>query len=114
MGKDLKTLAEQYFLGVYGGNPAVVDDLGEEDILCSYPIFEQLFKTPTLHGREAVKAFSTGFGKRWTEAQITIHETIAEGSSVVFVWSFQARSSESKQEQSWGGFTLIRFSQAGK
>ena len=119
---ERKELAEQFFRGIYGCNPSVVDDLAGEDIVISYPIFQKLFDAPALRGRNAVMDFATGFCSRWTDAEITIHETVAEGDKVVLLWSFQARSVVSadnnlppaNQEQHWGGITLFRFDKANK
>ena len=122
MKEKRKALAERFLRGVYGGDPSVVDDLADDDIVSSYPIFERLFNTPVIRGREAVKRFATGFGNRWVDAQITIHEAVAEGDRVVFLWSFRARNVGSSQqdepltdqEHSWGGITLFRFNRSDK
>jgi hypothetical protein len=53
-------LAERFFRGVYACDPSVVDDLAGDDIVVSYPIFEKLFNTSAIRGREAVKDFATG------------------------------------------------------
>ncbi len=111
---DLNASAERFFRGVYGCDAAVVDELASEDIVVSYPIFEQLFNTPSLRGRAAVKKFATGFCSRWEEAQITIHEAVSEGARVVLVWSFLARNAETGQQSSWGGITLFRFDETGR
>ena len=63
MGTDLKSIAERYLRGLYGGDPSVVDRFASEDIISSYPIFEQLFGTPTIRGREALAAFSVRFAQ---------------------------------------------------
>lgn len=115
-------VAERYFRGVYSGDPSVVDALAAEDIVCSYPIFERLFGTPALRGRQALKAFVRRFGSRWAEPQLTVHETVAEGARVVLLWSFRARSVDvaesaaaaSRYTHEWGGITLFRFDDAGK
>ncbi|MHA2092839.1 MAG: nuclear transport factor 2 family protein [Candidatus Kariarchaeaceae archaeon] len=122
MKEKHKVLAEQFFRGVYGGDPSVVDTLASDDIVLSYPIFKKLFNSPSIRGRQAVKEFATGFGNRWTDTLITIHEVIAEGDRVVLVWSFKARNVGSEkqddvdnsQEHSWGGITLFRFNKSGK
>ena len=120
--EERKLLAERFFRGVYGCEPSVVDELASDDIVVSYPIFERLFNTPAIRGQEAVKEFATGFCNRWTDAQITIHEAIAEGDRVVLLWNFRGRNIGSSrpdveptnQEHSWGGITLFRFDEAGK
>jgi len=122
MEAERKAQAERFFRGVYGGDPSVVDDLAGDEIAATYPIFEKLFNTPVIKGREAVKKFATGFATRWTDAQITIHEAIAEDDRVVLLWSFRARNISTVQEdgqptiqeRSWGGITLIRFNESGK
>ena len=122
MAEQLKNLAERYFRGVYGGDPSVVNELAGEDIVSSYPIFEQLFGSPVVRGRAAMAAFAQRFGAKWIEPRITIHETVAEGDRVVLVWSFRARDrdavgqagSADGQAHSWGGITLLRFNGAGQ
>jgi hypothetical protein len=111
---ERKALAERFFRGVYGCDPSVVQELGGDDIVISYPIFQNLFDTPAIRGREAVEQFATGFCNRWKDAQITIHEAVAERDNVVLVWSFQARNVESGQQAAWGGITLFRFDGTGK
>ena len=57
------------------------------------------------------------FCQRWTDAQISIHDTVAEGDRVVFLWSFQARpvgAPDTDPPSGWGGITLFRFDEAGK
>jgi hypothetical protein len=84
---ERKLLAERFFRGVYGCEPAAVPELASDSVLISYPIFEELFNTPTIRGRENVEEFAVGFCSRWKDAQITIHEAIADGDQVVLVWS---------------------------
>ena len=122
MKANHKKIAEQFFRGVYHGDLDVVDKLASEDIISSYPIYEKLFNTPVIRGHEAIKEFASGFSKRWIDQNIVIHETIAEGNRVVFLWSFQARNAgtglqgtpPTNQVQSWGGLTLFRFNESGK
>ena len=122
MTTDRKQLAERFLRGVYCGDPTVVDELASEDIVSSYPVFESLFNTSAIRGRESVKAFAVGFSQRWIEPQIVIHEAIADGDRVVLLWSFQARNigpgqdgaPATNQLHRWGGLTLIQFNQAGQ
>ena len=124
MRTERKALAERFFRGVYGCDPSVVDDLAADSIVVSYPIFERLYNTHAFRGREAVKNFATGFCSRWTDAQFTFHDAVADGDKVVLIWSFRARFLGSgtsqpgqppvNKEQSWGGITLYRFDGAGK
>jgi len=122
MLEERKSLAERYFRGVYGGQPAVIDELAGEEIVSTYPIFEKLHNTPAIRGRDAMKAFVTHFGSSWADAHFTIHEAIAEEDRVVLMWSFRARWTGREQqngpspgqEQSWGGITLFCFDEAGK
>ena len=86
------TAAERYFRGMYSSDTTVVDALIADDITISYPIFQQLFGTPTIHGRDSVKAVVIQFASSWTEPKVEFDETIAEGDRVVLVWSFRARN----------------------
>ena len=120
--QELKTIAERYFCGIYGCDSTVVDDLAADNITISYPIFQKIFNKPAIRGRDAVKHFSSHFCSRWNEAKITFHETVAESSKVVLIWSFKARNVGALQPdvpptgevKSSGGITLIRFNKAGK
>jgi hypothetical protein len=122
MDIELKARAERFFRGVYGGDPSVVDDLAGDDIIVSYPVFERLFNTQAIRGQEAVKDFAAGFGKRWVDVQITIHETVVEDNKVILIWSFQGQNVGSAEEgkpptnqkHSWGGITFYRFDGTGK
>lgn len=111
---DQKILAERFFRGVYGCEPSIVAELGAEDIIISYPIFQELFDAPAIRGRDRVEQFATGFCSRWKDAEVTIHEAVAEGDHVVLVWDFRARNVQSGQVSSWGGISLFRFDSAGR
>ncbi|TFG72044.1 MAG: hypothetical protein E4H27_03395 [Anaerolineales bacterium] len=121
---ERKALAERFFRGVYGCDPSVVDELAADSVVVSYPIFERLYNTSALRGRKAVRDFAERFCSRWSDAQFTFHEAVAERDRVVLLWSFSARfvSSETgqpnqppvNQKQSWGGITLYRFNEVGK
>lgn len=121
-GQEQKKLAEQYIRGVYGCDSTVVDNLAADSIIISYPIFEKLFNTPAIKGKDAVRHFVSHFCNSWKEPRYTFHEAIAESGKVVLVWSFKARYvgppqpgvPPTNQEKSWGGITFIRFNDAGK
>ena len=118
---EYEARAERFFRGVYGGDPAVVKELAGDDIVLSYPVFENIVGEPFIAGREDVSAFVVGFGKRWAESQITVHESIAQDQAVVLVWSFSGRFVGDEgpgrppvdSVQSWGGFSLFRFEERG-
>ena len=115
-----KAHAEQFFRGIYECDVSVVDALTSEDIALSYPIFEQIYQTPAIRGREAVKNFSMRFCSRWAEPAITIHEALTENNRVVLLWSFSARPvNESNAEavedmQIWGGISMFYFDEEGR
>ena len=117
-----EVIAEKYLRGVYSGDTSVVDDLAGNDVIATYPIFNKIFNTPSLIGREAVKKLATGFASRWKNPQITIHETVKQDNKVVFIWSFRAKRIDSTAEDnkttdevhSWGGITFFRFDESGK
>lgn len=116
------TLAQRWFRGVYGLDPSVVDELAAEDVIASYPIFQELFGQPVISGQEAVKGFAVGFGQRWVETEVTFHETIVQDDQVVLIWSFKGRNvgaaradiKPTNEIHEWGGITLIRFNSKGK
>jgi predicted SnoaL-like aldol condensation-catalyzing enzyme len=116
MNTDLKTIAERYLRGLYGGDPSVVNELASEDIISSYPIFEQLFGTPTIRGREAMVAFSVRFAKRWGNQHFEIFESLQDSNKVVLVWVFEAQRNdqETDDRQQWGGITFFRFNRSGQ
>jgi len=117
-----EVVAEKFFRGVYGGDQSVVGECAADDIVISYPIFQTLFNSPIIKGRNAVVNFINRFSTKWKEPKITVHETITEGKSVVLVWSFQARDafydsssqSDAGPHKSWGGITVYHFNEAGE
>lgn len=119
---NYKTRAIRWFRGVYGSDPSVVDQLGAEDVIVSYPVFQKLFGQPVISGQEAVRDFAVGFSQRWVEAEVTIRETVVQDDQVVLIWTFQGRNVGSvsgnieptNEIQRWGGITLIRFNDKGK
>ncbi|MCW8810103.1 MAG: nuclear transport factor 2 family protein [Ignavibacteriaceae bacterium] len=119
---EYRTTAEKFIRGEYGCSPEVVDEFADDSIFVSYPVFQKLFNTPAIRGRDSVKHFAEGFCKRWKDGKITIHSSVVEGNQVVFIWSFRAISvgsvlpdaDSANQEESWGGITLFRFNKDGK
>lgn len=122
MEADYSARAERFIRGVYGGDPSVVDDLAASSIVISYPIFERIYQTPVLRGRDAARTLCARFSSRWADARITIDEAIAAGDRVVLVWSFQARNvgqgpggePPSDTVERWGGISLFRFDKSGR
>ncbi len=120
--KQHKDLAVQFFRDVYGGESSKTDSMISDDIVVSYPIFEQIYGKKAIRGRKAFQNFTKHFAETWKDARITIHDTIAEGNQVVVLWSFSGRKvnagpqldSTSGQQQNWGGITLYRFNESGK
>jgi len=110
-------VAERYFRGVYGCNPAVVDELASPDIVVTYPIFASLFGKPALRGRDAVKAFAEHFCRKWANPEVVFHDAISDEGRTVLVWSFSARNTEAASGEAataWGGMSLFRFDAEGK
>ena len=114
MKETNRNKAERYFRAVYEGKTSEVEVLADVEIISSYPIFKKLFNTNSIRGLEAVKKFASGFSSRWLGTQITIHEAVVDGNSVVLIWGFQGRNESTNQQHSWGGITLFRFNAAGK
>ena len=120
--EDLRAPAEQYFSAVVRCQSELLDSLVSDSIVASYPIFETIFGTSALRGRDAVRRYAEGFCGRWADPEITIHEAVQDGRRVVLVWGFRAvptfgdslNDSSSSAPQSWGGITFLRFDQAGK
>lgn len=119
---ERKATAERFLRGLYGGDLSIVDELAADDIVISYPAFQEILGTSAVRGLDATREFSRRFSRRWVDAEITVHEAIADGDWVVLVWSFRARpagASESDApgdpgEASWGGITAYRFDATGK
>lgn len=115
-------IAHEWFRGIYGSDPTVVDRFAADDVFVTYPIFKTLFNTPVVRGKQEVKELAVGFAERWTETAIEYHETIVQDDRVVLVWSFRGRNVGSaragveptNEVHSWGGITLIRFNSDGK
>ena len=119
---ERKTIAEQYFRSVYGGDTSKIDSLVSDDVVSSYPVYEQLLGTKVIRGREALKEFALGFGERWKDPKIRIDEAVAEDESVVLEWTFSATRTNTTpdsslvggQKYSWGGITLFHFNESGR
>jgi ketosteroid isomerase-like protein len=117
-----KAVAERYFTAIYRCQLSVIDELAGKDIVISYPIFQTLYHTPAIRGREAVKRFASNFCSKWADAQFTIDEAVEEGDRVAIVWSFQARNvgeirpgvQPDNQLHTWGGISFLRFNSAGQ
>jgi ketosteroid isomerase-like protein len=117
-----KAIAERYFTAIYKCQLSVIDELAGRDIVISYPIFQTLYQTPAIRGRQAVKRFASSFCSKWADAQFTIDEAVEEGNRVAIVWSFQARNvgairpaaQPDNQLHTWGGISLLRFNSAGQ
>ena len=116
-----KDLAVDFLRGIYTGDPSVVDQIAAPDIVVSYPIFNEVFKTPVVRGRDAVRDFAIGFGKRWIDASVTVRQVMADGDAVVLVWEFQAQSANPDKsraaepsKKAWGGVTIYRFNESNQ
>jgi len=115
-------LAQEWFRGVYGADPSVVDRLAADSVLITYPVFKTLFNTSVIRGKEAVKRFAVGFSERWKETEVEFHQTIADGDRVVVIWGFTGRNVGSAREEApptneihrWGGITVIEFNARGQ
>ena len=110
--------AIEFLRGIYSGDSSVVDRLAAPDIVVSYPIFEEVFGEPTIAGREAVRDFAEGFGERWVDSEVVVHDVVIRGDTAVVIWGVRARSAASIDtdrstfaERAWGGITLYRFDQ---
>jgi len=122
VSSDRAAAAEGFFRGVFECEPTAIDRYAAEDVAVSYPIFETLFQTSVLRGRNAVRDFSAGFCSRWQDPQIEIHEAVAEGDRVVLVWEFSAlpipvpsdTTTTAPPRTSWGGISLLRLNAAGQ
>ncbi len=114
---SLTGVAERYFRGLYGCNPAVVEELASPDIVVTYPVFASLFGKPALRGRDAVTAFAEHFCRKWANAEVVFHDAVSDERRVVLLWSFSARDTEAEPGQAasaWGGISLLRFDAKGK
>jgi len=116
-----RSTAEGFFRGVYGCDPALIDRNAADGVEVSYPIFESLFETPVIRGREAVKQFSEGFCSRWIDPEITVHEAVVQADRVVLLWECSATPAPAATgdarpgpRESWGGISFIRLDSAGK
>jgi hypothetical protein len=107
---DLGRVAENFFTGVFGCEPALLEDAAAENVVVSYPIFETVRGTPAIRGRKAVQEFSAGFCSRWSEPEITVHEVLRDGSRVVLVLGLQ----RSPAEPRLGGVGFIVSTELGR
>lgn len=119
--------AEGFFRGVFACDPAAIERYGAEDVVGSYPIFETVYQTPAIRGRDAVLAFSEGFCVRWSDPQIVIHDAVVQDDRAVLVWEFSAVSAEDvatgddddgpptvDARSRWGGISFFRFDSGGR
>jgi hypothetical protein len=119
---NLKEISQRWLRAVYTGDVSVVDELAADNVAITYPIFNRLFGTPTLRGKEAVRQFIERFVTRWGEGKIVYHEAIEEVNRVALMWSFEARNigplgpdqPATNEIESWGGITIIRFDKDGR
>ena len=117
-----KQLAEKYLRSVYGGEGTQLETFAHENIVVTYPAFEEILKVQAIKGRDEVKQFAIGFSKRWEGENIQINETIGEGDKVFLLWSFSAKKSNTlgidsmdvDKVYSWGGISMIQFDEANK
>ena len=114
MDYDLTNLAKRFFVGVYEGNFSIVEELAAEDIISTYPIFAEIFNTAVLQGVEAYRNYALNFSQTWKNAEVTIHDEIADENRVVLLWSFRATRVLANHSSRWGGITLLRFDNFGK
>lgn len=108
--------AIEFLRGIYTGDSSVVDRLAAPGIVVSYPIFEEVFGEPTIVGREGVRDFAEGFGERWIDGEVIVHDVVIRGDTAIVIWGFQARRAvpdsadrSTMAETAWGGITLYRF-----
>ncbi len=116
---ERKKLAVEFRCGIHTGDPSVVDRIAAPDIVISYPIFDEIFQSPTIQGRDAVRDFAVGFSRRRVDATVAVRYVMADRDAVVLVWEFEARStgpgSPGEAEstmKAWGGVTLYRFNES--
>ena len=125
-GPDVATVshtaaAEGFFRGVFGCDPNAIDAYGSEDVVVSYPIFQALYGTSKIEGREAVKEFAANFCRKWGDPRITVEQSVEEEDRVVLVWSFSAvdgaaaaTAPNAAPRESWGGISAFRMDEQGK
>ena len=117
-----KELAQEWFAGIYCGDPSVVDRLAADSVVSSYPVFKRVFGVEALRGRDEVRKFAARFVTKWSEGTVVFRDIIAENNSVVLLWSFTARNigaladdrPPTNEFHTWGGITLIRFDAEGR
>jgi len=118
---DYRARAERFFRGIWSCDPTVITELAANEIVISYPVFETIFGTPAVRGREAVRRLVADFCQTWADPAVTVHQVVAEANRVVLVWSFRARDvgvrpggqPASGQIHSWGGISLFSFDDHG-
>ncbi len=114
---SLRDVAEHYFRGVYGCDPAVVEELAAPDVVATYPVFASLYGKPALRGRDEVTAFAEHFCRKWADARFVFEDAVSDDQRVVLLWSFSARDTEAGADAArttWGGISLFRFNAAGR
>ncbi len=115
-GPDLADRAKEYLRAVYQNQPDQISEYIAEDMVMTYPIFQELFGKPGFRGSNEVENFARGFNERWEEGDLVIHEALQNDSKIALVWSFSAiwSADTSRQRQHWGGITLLHFNESGQ
>ena len=116
LSSPLQTLVQFYHAFNSGDLKEMSDNWEQsEDIAMDNPLgVFILLKLSYFFIRRIFFIFVMNFSKRWKNAEVTIHEEIAEGNRVVLLWSFKADQVSNNQPSSWGGITILRFNKAGK
>lgn len=82
MSQENKEVVTRWFTEYWGkGNPEIVDELGADDIVVSYPLHGEL------HGREPVKKMLIDFVEAFPDLSFdVVGDLVAEGDYVVGRW----------------------------
>jgi len=65
-----RAAAEGFFRGMFGCDSSAIDEYGAEAVVVSCQIFETLYATSAIEGRDAVTEFSANFCRKWGDTRV--------------------------------------------
>ena len=113
MSEDIKAIARKYFLDVHGKNfNALIDEIIDPNYVMHGPAVPP-GAPPGREGlRQIMARYQTGFPDR----KVTIEKMVAEGDTVVALWTFSGTHLETleglsptRKRVSWTGLGMLRI-----
>ncbi len=119
--KSNEEQAMQYFKSVYVEDSGQLEKLISDNIVVTYPVFQEIFNKVGFSGKEEVIQFANHFKQKWYERSVKFRDVITEENKVVLIWTCTGKqvaenptNTDDAQKQTWGGITVIYFNDSGK